>query len=191
MESSERGIAATMATRMGLGGLYAEAVCAKAGIDTQAAYAQIDGGALWSAFRTFLDRVGGAVDARIRDGTVTPFGGEGEQYPTFNDAVDEYFSRLEDTQASDVQDTKTEDRRIKIAEVLRKQEEAYERAKVQARDEKIRGDLIYQRMGEISAVFAFVRDSRKAGLGDGEILKGLEQFGIVKGLKGYSLSLEL
>ncbi|MFH0863190.1 MAG: NFACT family protein [Candidatus Altiarchaeota archaeon] len=191
MASSERGVAASLATRMGLGGSYAESVCAGAGIDTKASYADVDGGVLWSAFRAFLERVGGGVDARISDGNVTPFGGEGEQYPSFNEAVDEYFSRLEDTQASDVQDTKTEDRRIKIAEVLRKQEDAYGRAKVEARDEKIRGDLIYQRMGELNAVIAYVRDARKSGLSDGEILKGLQPYGIVKGLKGYSLSLDI
>jgi predicted ribosome quality control (RQC) complex YloA/Tae2 family protein len=191
MSGSGRTVAAALATKMGLGGYYAERVCAAAGVDPKADYADVDGGRLWEAFTGFLARVDGPVEARLSEDNVTPFGGEGEPHPSFNDAIDEYFSARQTAQAGVAASSKVDERRAHLAEILRKQEEAFERAKTESVEAKAKGDLIYQRMGEINGVIAFVRESRKSKMGEEDILAGLEGYGIVKGLKGHVLTVDL
>jgi predicted ribosome quality control (RQC) complex YloA/Tae2 family protein len=184
-------LAATLATKLGLGGIYAEVVCHEAGIDPGASYADVDQGRLWIAFATFLRRVDALPEARVTPDNLTPFGGGGDVYPTFNEAVDEYFSRMQTQDEVDEGDSKAVEKRRHIEEILAKQQEALKRALIDAEEERMRGDLLYQRIGEVSAVMARVRQLKKEGLGNDEIVGRMMESGIVTGLDGYNLSLEL
>lgn len=187
MEESGKGVAATLATKFSLGGEYAEQVCEKAGVKPDA---EEGGEELWQAFKSFLERVGGEVDARVSEDDVTPFGGDGEKKETFNDAVDDYFSRKEIAEKKDVIESRVDDRRGKIEDILRKQEEALEDAEKRAEEEKGIGDAIYARMVEVEEAGAKARELRDRGLSDEEILQELRRYGFVKGVSGPELVLE-
>jgi predicted ribosome quality control (RQC) complex YloA/Tae2 family protein len=188
---SGRGVAATMATRMSLGGYWAERVCAQAGVDPKASSGDADAAALWGAFRTLLARLDGPVDARVFPDNVVPFGEGGEAKPTFNEAVDDYFSVREAAGMTQVASAEADVRMARLAEILRAQEEALSGARVEEKLEKERGDAIFQRLGEINEVAALVRDARRGGASDGAILESLAGYGFVRDLKGFSLTLEI
>jgi len=122
MRESDSDVVRTLATQLNLGGLYAEEVCTRAGIDKETPIAEVTDDqlrALHDALADIADRLrSGDVDPRVYeevldDGSgdddesetrvvdVTPFPlAEHEGLPSvgfdsFNAAVDEYFYRLE------------------------------------------------------------------------------------------------
>jgi len=191
LETSGKSVASTLATRYNLGGRYAEEVCKAAGQDPKAKYGGAGGDAIWKAYRSFMEKVDLPPDARIQEDDVTAFGGEGEPRNTFNDAVDDYFSRREDADRKDRRDTEDIVRRAKISEILAKQEAAYAMATEDSVSEQLAGDMIYQRMGELNAAYRIVKDGRKSGLSNEEITKKLADIGILAEVKGHELTVEL
>jgi len=122
MRESDSDVVRTLATQLNLGGLYAEEVCTRAGIDKETPIAEVTDDqlrALHDALADIADRLrSGDVDPRVYEGVlddgsgddgesetrvvdVTPFPlAEHEGLPSvgfdsFNAAVDEYFYRLE------------------------------------------------------------------------------------------------
>ena len=124
MDESDTDVVRTLATQLNLGGLYAEEVCARAGVEKETAIADADE-ETYRALHDALERIAarlrsGDIDPRVyeaplddtedADGSepanrpvvdVTPFPlSEREELPSvgfdsFNAAVDDYFYRLE------------------------------------------------------------------------------------------------
>jgi predicted ribosome quality control (RQC) complex YloA/Tae2 family protein len=192
MSSSDKGVASTLATRFSLGGYYAERVCAQANTDPKAGYGEIDGAALFEAFTSFIGDVDGAVDARLVDGRVVPFGETGGvHYDSFNDAVDDYYSTMQVAEVERESESKLTSERERLERMLAKQGQALERAREGVECEKSKGDLLYQRMSELNEVAKVVREGRGGDLGDDEIMAKLGDYGFARGLEGYKLTLEL
>lgn len=191
LETSGKSVAATLATKYNLGGRYAEQVCEAAGIDPKEKYDGTAGEAVWKAYGSFMEKVGRPANARIREDDVTPFGGEGEPRDTFNDAVDDYFSKREDADRKDKREAEDTVRRAKISEILAKQEAAYAKATEDAANGKLAGDAIYQHMGELNAAYHIVKEGRRSGLSDDDIIRRLADTGIKAELKGHELTVEL
>jgi predicted ribosome quality control (RQC) complex YloA/Tae2 family protein len=192
MSESKMGIASTLATKFSLGGYYAEQVCSAAVFDPTAKYSEVDGDVLWTAISDNIGRIDGEVDARLLEDNVVPFGVEGgKHYNSFNDAVDEYFSSMEASVLKTEVESKLESKRSKLEDILRKQEEAFESIQADVAGEKLKGDLLYQRVGELNEVVSLIRAARKEGLSDGDIMERLGKYGFIRGLKGVTLTLEL
>ena len=128
MDESDTDVVRTLATQLNLGGLYAEEVCTRAGVEKETAIADADE-ETYRALHDALERIAarlrsGDIDPRVYeeplDGTadgsettdrpvvdVTPFPlSEREGLPSvgfdsFNAAVDEYFYRLETADEGD------------------------------------------------------------------------------------------
>ena len=126
MDDSDTDVVRTLATQLNLGGLYAEEVCSRAGVEKEMPIAEADE-SVYRALHDALDRIGtrlraGDIDPRIYEEPleseadaedaaagdrpvvdVTPFPlAEHENLPSvgfdsFNAAVDEYFYRLDRT----------------------------------------------------------------------------------------------
>jgi len=191
MGASDRGVAGILATKFGLGGHFAEVVCRKAGADAKRPYSDADKAALWSAFSEFLGEVDGTVDPHLSEDNVTPFGGEGIGFPSFNDAVDEYFAGKENVRVEAEGEKASREKRQKILDILAKQEEALVRAEKDSDEERLIGDLLYERMDEISRAAARAKEGRKEGLSDEGILKSLTDFGFVRGVRGHVIVLDM
>ncbi len=191
MEESGKKAASTLATRLSLGGYYAELVCKNAHVDAKAGYGEYSVEGLWESFKSFLDEVDGEVRARATGDNVTPFGGEGTEFTTYNEAVDEYFSKMQASDELHEAETVADDKRKKYVEIHVRQVKALDDARRMSLEGKAVGDLLYQRMDEMKEVLDYVRKERRNGVGDGEILAGLKKWDFVKGLKGYELTLEL
>ncbi|MFH1055946.1 MAG: NFACT family protein [Candidatus Altiarchaeota archaeon] len=190
MSGSGRGVASTLATKFSLGGFYAEQVCAKAGLDPKAGWGESDGSVLWDALCDFTLQADSEVEARLSADNVTPFGKGGKGYQTFNEAVDEYFSMRESEQSKADVESNVAGKRKKIGEIIKKQEDALARAREGVGAEKMKGDTLYQAMNEVNAIVSYVKEERRKGASDSEILECLKSHSIVKGLDGFILTLE-
>ncbi|MBU0761691.1 MAG: NFACT family protein [Candidatus Altiarchaeota archaeon] len=188
---SKKPAAATLATRLSLGGFYAEKICEDA---------EVDGGEmpdaesiklLWKSLEVLLKKVDGKIEACILGDNISPFGGSEHVYTSFNDAVDEYFSSKQALDANDALAVEVQEKKNKYEDIYGKQVIALEDAKKTVVDRSNAGDLIYQNMTELNEVWEYVRAARKQGLTESEINVGLKKWDFVVGLEGFELTVEL
>ncbi|MBD3388451.1 MAG: hypothetical protein GF416_05215 [Candidatus Altiarchaeales archaeon] len=191
MSSSEKGVASTLATRFSLGGYYAEKVCGDAGIDPGAAYDEVDHGMLWRAFQDFIDSLEADANPVLEEDNVLPFGGGENRFHSFNEAVDEYFSRMEREDKEFKVEAGIESKRERLEKQLENQLRAYEEASSGVDEERAKGDRLYQRMSELNLALDRIRELKRKGLDDEDIMEELKDMGFIKGLEGHRLKLDL
>ncbi|MFC7128075.1 ribosome rescue protein RqcH [Haloferax chudinovii] len=184
MEQSDTDVVRTLATQLNLGGLYAEELCTRAGVAKTLDIADAtddDYDDIYDAIVDLRQQVrSGEFDPRLYldDGDVvdvTPFplrehqnaGLDEEAYDTFNDALDEYFFRLDLT--ADEQEA-TSDRPnfaeqiAKQQRIIDQQEGAIEGFEQQAQDERERAELLYANYDFVDDVLSTVRGAREEGV---------------------------
>ena len=183
MDDSDTDVVRTLATQLNLGGLYAEEVCTRAGVETTTSIEDADDRdyrALHGAIEDLRTRIrAGEFDPRLYtdDGTVvdaTPFpleeheraGLEGEAFDSFNTAVDEYFHRLEreddDESAAEAASSRP-DFEAEIAKqkrIIDQQEGAIKDFEEQAEAERRRAELLYANYDLVDEVLSTVRTAR-------------------------------
>jgi len=209
-----REVVKVLATEMGLGGLYAEEVCLRAGVDKKKSAEMLSDeeiGAIYDAIREIFQPIiegdmskikphivfeankegKKAEESEERRGCVAvqvlPFelrrfeGCEKEYFPTFNDAVDEFFMRQTEERS---QSFSVESEIERIERILREQESALLKFK-QEEEECIRkAELIYTRFKEIEgALRKHAEELRKKGVKKREISLTLNDEGDVLELK--------
>ena len=183
MDDSDTDVVRTLATQLNLGGLYAEEVCTRAGVEKTtpiADAADADYRALHAAIEDVRTRLrAGEFDPRVytEDGSVvdvTPFpleeheraGLEGEAFDSFDAAVDEYFHRLErepDDESAAEATSSRPDFEAEIAKqqrIIDQQEGAIEDFEAQADAERRRAELLYANYELVDEVLSTVRDAR-------------------------------
>jgi len=205
MEESDTDLVRTLATQLNLGGLYAEELCTRAGVEktraidaaTEEAYA-----ALFDAvagLREDLDA--GEFDPRVYyevdDGTdeddrrpvdATPFpleerereGLAGEPHDTFNDALDVYFHELERAESEGAAGGEPDrpDFTAEIAKrerIIDQQAGAIERFEEQAEAEREKAEALYANYDLVDDILGTVREAREAGHGWTEIEERLAE----------------
>jgi len=189
MEESDADVVRTLATQLNLGGLYAEEVCSRAGVEKGTPIAEADEEryrAVYEALARIDERLlAGEFDPRIyledeRVVDVTPFplvereGMPGEGYDSFNDAVDDYFHRLEleaEAEAVGAEESGPdfEERIAKHERIIEQQEGAIEGFERQAERERERAELLYANYDLVDEVLSTVREARETGVGWDEI----------------------
>ncbi|ELZ34996.1 RNA-binding protein, snrnp like protein [Halogeometricum pallidum JCM 14848] len=198
MEDSDTDVVRTLATQVNLGGLYAEEFCTRAGVDktmdiTEAGDEEFR--AVYDAIQSFRDRLkSGDFDPRVyeEDESVvdaTPFpleeheaeGLNSESHDTFNDALDEYFFRLDRT-AEDEPDEEPGSNRPdfeaeieKKKRIIQQQEGAIEGFEEQAQEERERAELLYAHYDLVDEVLTTVRDAREENVPWDDIRQRLEE----------------
>ena len=196
MDDSDSDVVRTLATQLNLGGLYAEEVCTRAGVEKTTpieAAGDDEYRAIHDALEDLRTRLrGGEFDPRIYgdDGTVvdaTPFpleehereGLDSEAADTFNAALDEYFHRLEradDDDSAEEAASSRPDFEAEIAKqnrIIDQQEGAIEEFEAQAETERRRAELLYANYDLVDEVLSTVREARESDVSWDEIRETL------------------
>ncbi|KAB1196018.1 MULTISPECIES: ribosome rescue protein RqcH [Haloferax] len=195
MDQSDTDVVRTIATQLNLGGLYAEEICTRAGVEKTLDIADAtsdDYDDIYDAIVELRHQVrSGEFDPRIYlddDETVvdvTPFpleehqneGFDEEAYDTFNEALDEYFFRLDltaDEQEATSNRPDFEEQIAKQQRIIDQQEQAIEGFDEQANEERQRAELLYANYDLVDDVLSTVRSAREEGVPWDDIATTLE-----------------
>jgi predicted ribosome quality control (RQC) complex YloA/Tae2 family protein len=191
MEESTADVVRTLATRLNLGGDYAEEVCTRAGVEKGLAIEDADEetyDALYDALgRIANDLRTGELDPRVyveddRVVDVAPIPLEehadlaSEGYDSFNAAVDDYFHRLElggdegepeEATGSDRPDFESEI--AKEERIIEQQEGAIEEFEEEAERERERAERLYANYDLVDEVCTTVREALDEGASWAEV----------------------
>ncbi len=186
LKSSNTDIVRTLATKLNMGGIYSEEVCARSGIDKKTSAADIgpdEGESILRCIHSLMDEIlesgkgfvvvedGVAVDAvptrlKVHEGL------EHEEHRSFSDAVRSYIPRMPVQKAEKKRDSVLELERIKRK--IAQQEAAVIRLQDEARESHITGDFIYSRYTEADEIIQAAKDAVEHG--DVESIPGYKSF---------------
>jgi predicted ribosome quality control (RQC) complex YloA/Tae2 family protein len=187
MEDSTTDVVRTLATQLNLGGLYAEEICTRAGVDKEMQIDEADEStfkAVYDALDNLSTRVNsGDFEPRLylKDDDVvdvTPFplaereaeDLNEEAYDSFNEAVDEYFYRLdrsEDDSDSTEPTSSRPDFEAEIAKqerIISQQEGAIEGFDEQADDERQKAEALYADYDLVDEILSTIQNARDDGV---------------------------
>jgi len=151
--ASETDLVRTLATKMMLGGRYAEEVCRIAQVDKSIPAIQADPNTLYPAYIALITRTESEIDPCVTSTGCWPFPIGSEEilarYATFNEALDTYYPKYE----------KQEEKTVKGKEKLTKEEIIRKRQgeAIKSFEKKISGyqaivDAIYAHYSEVAAI---------------------------------------
>jgi len=177
LAGSDSDIVRTMATRMNMGGQYAEEVCALAGIDKNTPAKQLgDASQLHKAMQEFFMPLGAELKPHIvlKDGKpvdVLPFEishygkNEKKYFGAFNDALDEYFSAGAEKKREQIKDIKdTKNKKTGLYEYrLEKQIQALNKFRDDEGKLVHRGELIYGHYQTVDGILNAIKTAREKG----------------------------
>jgi predicted ribosome quality control (RQC) complex YloA/Tae2 family protein len=174
---SDNDIVRTVATRMNMGGQYAEEVCTRAGIDKNMPAKQLaDVSDMHSAMQEVFMPLGAELKPQIifKDGKpvdVLPFDlsyydkNEKKYFGTFNDALDEYFSagaEKKRKQIKEIEDTKN--KKTGLYEYrMKKQVQALEKFRDDEGKLVRRGEMIYGHYQTVDGILNAIKAAREKG----------------------------
>ncbi len=195
MADSDTDLVRTLATQLNFGGLYAEELCTRAGVEKtteigRATDEQYE--ALFGALERLREPIlEGKTDPRLyeQDGSVvdaTPLpleeheaeGYDAVGFESFNGAIDEYFHRLE-TETEEETETGSdrpdfEAEIEKYGRIIDQQEGAIEKYENQARREQEKAESLYGNYDLVDEICSTVRDAREDGVPWAEIEETFE-----------------
>ena len=198
MDDSTSDVVRTLATQLNLGGLYAEEVCTRAGVEKETPIedaTEDDYRAIYDALDELAARVeAGDFEPRIylddeRVVDVTPFplaereaaGLDEAHYDDFTAAVDDYFYRFDrsddDSDSSDPNDGKP-DFEAEIAKqqrIIDQQEGAIEGFEQQAEAERAKAEALYEQYDRVDEILTTIQDARDDGVPWDEIDTTLQE----------------
>jgi predicted ribosome quality control (RQC) complex YloA/Tae2 family protein len=192
----------TLATQLNFGGLYAEELCTRAGVEKTLAIEEAgeeEYERLYDEIEMLERRLrSGDFDPRVylsSDGNeetepavvdVTPFpleersGLDFEVYDSFNEALDEYFFRLErgeeeaDSGGAATERPDFEEQIAKQERIIEQQRQAIEGFEQQAEAEREKAELLYANYDLVDEVLSTVREAREEGVPWDDIAETLE-----------------
>ncbi|MFC6904148.1 ribosome rescue protein RqcH [Halalkalicoccus tibetensis] len=180
MRDSDTDLVRSLATQLNLGGLYAEEVCSRTGVEKTVAIEDADDDQLerlYDALSRLASEVKGKqFDPRIYrndDGDlvdVTPIaleehsGLESDSYERFNEALDDYFFELDTTEDEETDTSPDFEEEIaRKGRIIDQQEGAIEGFERQAEEERERAELVYANYGLVDEVLTTVRNALEEG----------------------------
>jgi len=184
MDESDSDLVRTLATQLNFGGLYAEELCARAGVEKTRSIADATEGdyeALYGAVKRLTERLaagdldprvyhepeeGGEAEPGVRvDATPFPLAEYdhlvAEPFDSFDAALDDYFANFETEAESERPEFEEE---IATQErIIEQQRGAIESFEEQAEAEREKAELLYAHYDLVDEVISTVRDAREAG----------------------------
>lgn len=181
MDDSDTDLVRTLATQLNFGGLYAEELCTRAGVEKTLDIADADERAFEALYgaveRLAEDLSTGSFDPRIyrEDDTpvdVTPFpleereALESEPFDSFTAALDTYFLDMETASEESSRERPEFDERIERQQrIIEQQENAIEDFDDQADAERAKAESLYAHYELVDEILSVVRDARERGIG--------------------------
>jgi predicted ribosome quality control (RQC) complex YloA/Tae2 family protein len=186
MDDSDTDVVRTLATQLNLGGLYAEELCTRAGVDKTLDISEAGD----EEYRAIHDAIADLAsqlrsgdfdprvyldDDRVVDATPFPLrerereGLDEEAYDTFNEALDAYFYRVqfddEDAEGDTGDDRPDFDAEIaKQKRIIEQQEGAIEGFEQQAQEEREKAEKLYANYELVDEILSTVRGAREQGV---------------------------
>lgn len=171
IKGSDADIVRTLATRLGLGGLYAEEVCLRTGVPKEKMDAtDVD-------IREVYDEIK-KLNTEEKKGYIV-FDEEGaidvlpiklrmyedmrqQEFETFSRAADEYFTKFEISRIEGIRDEKFEKAIGELKARLKRQEETLEKYETQEKASKAAGDLIYQDFRTVEDILQALSEAKRS-----------------------------
>ncbi|WP_224268815.1 ribosome rescue protein RqcH [Haloprofundus salinisoli] len=202
MDDSDTDVVRTLATQLNLGGLYAEEVCSRAGVEKTLDIADVgdeEYEKLYDALGRIREQLAqGEFDPRVyledeAVADVTPFpleehereGLDAEAYDSFNEALDEYFYRLDRSDddggsggsgaAGDTGRPDFEEEIEKKQRIVEQQEGAISGFDEQAEEERERAEQVYARYDLVDEILTTIRGAREQDVPWDEIGEKFEE----------------
>ncbi|MFW5929852.1 MAG: ribosome rescue protein RqcH [Halobacteriota archaeon] len=187
LRESDADVVRTLAVELNLGGTYAEEVCLRADVERETDVERLDDADVDAAYEALTSLLDEALDpdvesAVVFDGDravdVTPTSlevhrdMESTAYPRYNEALDSYFERLQETE-----DDGDESRLDELRRVAEHQERAIEDKRREEHEIREAAERLYERYGEVEDLLEVVREARDAGYDREEIDERLSSAG--------------
>ena len=190
IKDSDAEIVRTLARNINIAGLYSEEICLKAGIDKKTISNELNNDQLNELFKAFkklrneflfgdINAYGVLSDEGLEI-KVLPFElemylqNEKKKYPSFNNAVDEFYSKI-DTEALKKPSDQQLNQRIGAQEkILNNQLEYMEELKKKKKSYYTHGDFIYSNFAPLENLFNVILSAKAKGYSWEEINDKLE-----------------
>lgn len=186
LNKTNKKTAAALATEAGLGGLLAEETCLLSGIEKDKEANKLSDEEKKKLAEAFTQITEAIREPKINAATiiednklvdVTPIdlhiykNNEKKNYSSFNEAVDEYFSRHENEYREKEASERYQKEKNKLLEIKRSQEEHHTTLLKESIKSKETGDLIYQNYPQLESILKKIKEDREKGLSWEELQK--------------------
>ncbi len=170
-EESDKSLVSTLASRLNMGGLYAEEICIRAGVDKTISHRDVSKEQLQKIHSAMSKLFGLIPSGKLRPHIVFEKGEEIDAlpfelrqymdhekvyFPSFNEALDEFFSRKAIKGAKSVKDEKS----VLLERTLSQQEHAIEKFKQEEKEGIKKAEAIYAQYQYIDRIFKSIHDAR-------------------------------
>ena len=162
-KSSKSSLVTMLALDLGIGGLYAEEICARAEINKEKK--KVSGEEIKKLFGALKGLVKLEIKANIAD-TVVPFdmeifkNVEKKYFNSFNDALRSYFSMGENKEKTFKVEKNYDEEVEKLNEILETQKEHIKELERRGVEDKERGDLIYKNYNVIENLVKEIKEKK-------------------------------
>ncbi len=175
-EFPEEDVVVVLAAKIGLGGRYAEELCARAGVDKNTPVADLSGdeveAVLDAVHDLFATLDAGELEPHVYHeddmpvvATPVPFvtysDAAAERYDTFSEALDTYFTEREKAEYREEQLKEYREEKERLERRLDQQERKLEGMDVAAEENQAKADLIYENYGLVEGVLDSLRAAQE------------------------------
>lgn len=172
INESKSDVVRTLASPLGLGGLYAEELCLRAGVEkNKERITDEEASRLFNALVELKNLVGKEKPVIIFEGDVAadvvPFklriyeGKRTQEFDSFNKAVDEYFTKYEIERVEGLRNAEFEKEISRFEARLEEQVRVLEKYRKIEKEYKQLGNLIYANFGSIENILTALSNARK------------------------------
>ena len=173
MLRSDKSVAAYLASNLGLGRVYANEVLFRSGVDPSKPCSEIRSGEA-AAIQNAIHSLDNEFSPSLYRDFVSPFrlrsvNEEPRTFQSFCDALDEYFSEQEVSEAEERIKRELEERKEKVERIAGQQEEAAEKWRRIERESREKAEAIYNYYSIVESALNGIRAARESGLSWEEI----------------------
>jgi predicted ribosome quality control (RQC) complex YloA/Tae2 family protein len=183
IKDSDADIVRTLATRLGLGGLYAEEVCLRSGVqkdkmeatpqDVEAICNAINELGLTGEKSVIVFDAAEAID--VLPIKLQMYKNQAQQeFESFNKAADEYFTKYEIKRIEGIRDEKFEKELEELETRLERQEETLKKYENEKEISRVAGDLIYRHFNSVENILKTLSEAKRSHSW-GEIKERIEE----------------
>lgn len=165
--SKKESIVVSLATELGLGGVYSEEICLLSKIDKNKKPSALEDNEIWAILKNIKKIVSKEIKAQavFQDSNLvdaTPFdlefykNNEKKTFSTFSQAIDFFYSQFKE-----VKETKFDKRLKELQRIIEEQRATIEELKVQEKELREKGELIYHKYNLIKEVLDEINKANK------------------------------